>query len=68
VDWRIGNIGILRSNPCTLEDSYWLLSWEAFTIDPMPADQHKQIGILGGASLFNIRAGFITQNINFQKL
>jgi hypothetical protein len=42
----MGHIGILRANRCTLEDSYWLLLWKAFTIGPMSADQDKQIGIL----------------------
>jgi hypothetical protein len=33
----------------------------------MPADQHKQIGILRGATPFNIRSSFMKQNGNFEK-
>jgi hypothetical protein len=40
-----GHIGIRGANPRILEDSCWLLLWKAFTVGPMSADQHKQIGI-----------------------
>jgi hypothetical protein len=46
---------------------YWLLLWRAFAIGQMSADQHKQIGILRGATSFNTRSGFIKQNGNFEK-
>jgi hypothetical protein len=65
VHWRTENIGILRGNRCTLGNSYWFLLWKAFTISSMSADQYKQIGILRGATPFNIRTGFIKQNDNF---
>jgi hypothetical protein len=32
-----------------------------------PADQHKQIGIRGGARSFQLRGGFIKQNESFEK-
>jgi hypothetical protein len=37
------------------------------TIGPMSADQHKQIGIRGGAMSFQLRGGSIKQNENFEK-
>jgi uncharacterized membrane protein len=49
-----GLIGIRDANPLILEDSYWLLLWKAFTIGPLSADQHKQIGIRRGATPFNV--------------
>jgi hypothetical protein len=33
----------------------------------MSADQHKQIGIRGGARSFQQRGGFMKQNGNFEK-
>jgi hypothetical protein len=36
-----GQIGIWGANLRIPEDSYWLLLWNAFTIGPMSADQHK---------------------------
>jgi hypothetical protein len=33
----------------------------------MSADQHKQIGIRGGARSFQLRGGSIKQNESFQK-
>jgi hypothetical protein len=36
------------------------------TIGPMSADQHKQIGIRGGARSFQLRDGSIMQNENFE--
>jgi hypothetical protein len=33
----------------------------------MSADQHKQIGIRGGARPFQLRGGSIKQNENFEK-
>jgi hypothetical protein len=51
------NIGILHADRCTLEGSYWLLLTRAFTIGPMSADQHKQIGILRGAISFYMKTG-----------
>jgi hypothetical protein len=38
----------------------------AYTIGPMSADQHKQIGIRRGARSFQLRGGFIKQNENFE--
>jgi hypothetical protein len=61
------HIGIQGANPLILEDSFWLLLWKAFTIGPMSADQHKQIGIWRGATPFNMSTGYITQNVNFEK-
>jgi hypothetical protein len=55
------------ANPFILEDSYWLLLWKAFTIGPMSADQHKQIGIWRGATPFNMSTVYIKQNVNFEK-
>jgi hypothetical protein len=49
-----GHIEIRGANPLILEDSCWLLLWKAFTIGPMSADQHKQIGIRRGATPFNM--------------
>jgi hypothetical protein len=34
---------------------------------PLAADQHKQIGILRGASSFNMRIDFLIQNENIEK-
>jgi hypothetical protein len=65
--WRIGQIGILRANRCTLEDSYWLLFWKTFTIRTMSADQYKQIRIMLQAISFNMRTGFNKQNGSFEK-
>jgi hypothetical protein len=48
-DWRTRNIEIRRANLFTLEVSYWLVLWKPFTIGPMSADQHKQVGIRRGA-------------------
>jgi hypothetical protein len=62
-----GHIGIRGANPLMLEDSYWLLLLKAFTIDPMSADQHKQIGIRRGATPFNMSTVYIKQNVNFEK-
>jgi hypothetical protein len=62
-----GHIGIRGANPLILEDSYWLLLWKAFTIGPMSADQHKQIGIRRGATPFNMSTVYIKQNLNFEK-
>jgi hypothetical protein len=62
VHWRMGNFAILRANRCTVKDFHWLLHWRAFIIGPMLADQYKQIGILRGATSFNMRAAFIKQN------
>jgi hypothetical protein len=67
-DWRTGNIGIRGASPLTLKNSYWLLLWRAFTIGPMAADLHKQIGILRGTTFFNMRTVFIWQIGNFEKL
>jgi hypothetical protein len=39
----------------------------ADTIGPMSADQHKQIGIRGGARSFQLRGGSIKQNERFEK-
>jgi hypothetical protein len=39
----------------------------AYTIGPMSADQHKQIGIRGGARSFQLRGGSIKQNESFEK-
>jgi hypothetical protein len=61
-EWRIGNIGVESANPLTLEDFYWQLLWNAYTIGPMSADEHKQIGIRRGARSFLLRGGFIKQN------
>jgi hypothetical protein len=36
-------------------------------IGPISADQHKQIGIRGGARSFQQRGGFMKQNGNFEK-
>jgi hypothetical protein len=62
-----GLIGIRGANPRILEDSYWLLRWKAFTIGPMSADQHKQIGIRRGATSFNMSTVYIKQNVNIEK-
>jgi hypothetical protein len=64
-----GHIGIRGTNPRILEDSYWLLLWKAVTgtIDPMPADQHKQIGIWRGATPFNMSTVHIKQNVSIEK-
>jgi hypothetical protein len=62
-----GHIGIRGANPCILKDSYWLLLWKAFTIGPMSADQHKQIGIRRGATPFNMSTVHIKQNVNIEK-
>jgi hypothetical protein len=56
-----GLIGFRGANPRILEDSYWLLLWMAFTIGPMSADQHKQIGISQG---FNMSTVYSKQNVN----
>jgi hypothetical protein len=40
----------------------WLLLLTAYAIGPMSADQHKQIGIQGGARFFLLRGGSINQN------
>jgi hypothetical protein len=34
---------------------------------PMPADQHKQIGIRRVATPFNMSTVYIKQNVNFKK-
>jgi hypothetical protein len=39
----------------------------AYTIGPMSADQHKQIGIRGGARSFQLRGGSMKQNESFEK-
>jgi hypothetical protein len=39
----------------------------AIFIGPLSADQHKQIGILQGATSFNIITVFIKQKGNFEK-
>jgi hypothetical protein len=42
----------------------------AYTIGPMSADQHKQIGIRGGARPFQLRGSCINENLqneNFEK-
>jgi hypothetical protein len=39
----------------------------AYTIGPMSADQHKQIGIRGGARSFQLRGDSIKQNESFEK-
>jgi hypothetical protein len=39
----------------------------AYTIGPMSADQHKQIGIRGGARSFQLRGGSIKKNESFEK-
>jgi hypothetical protein len=62
-----GHIGIWGANLRILEDSYLLLLWKAFTIGPMSADQHKQIGIWRGATPFNMSTVYIKQNVNFEK-
>jgi hypothetical protein len=36
----------------------------AYTIGPISAEQHKQIGIRGGARSFQLRGGSIKQNEN----
>jgi hypothetical protein len=51
----------------TLEDFHWLLLLWAFTIGPMSADTHKQIGIWRGATSFSMRTVFLKQNRNFEK-
>jgi hypothetical protein len=61
-----GHIGNRGANPLILEDSHWLLLWKAFAIGPMPADQHKQIGIRRGATPFNMSIVYIKRNVNFQ--
>jgi hypothetical protein len=66
-DSRIGYIGIRSANPLTLENFYGLLLWTAYNIGPISADQHKQIGIQGGARSFQLRGGFMKQNGNFEK-
>jgi hypothetical protein len=40
---------------------------EAFTIGPMSADQHYQIGIRRVATSFRMRTDFINQSENFEK-
>jgi hypothetical protein len=62
-----GHIGIRGANPRILEDSFWLLLWKAFTIGPISADQHKQIGIRRGATPFNMSTVYIKQNVNIEK-
>jgi hypothetical protein len=44
-----------------------MMLWKAYTIGQMSADKHKQIGILRGATSFNVRIDFIQQNKNFEK-
>jgi hypothetical protein len=44
-----------------------MLLWKAFTIGPMSADQHEQIGIRLGATPFNMSTVNIKQNVNFEK-
>jgi hypothetical protein len=39
----------------------------AYTIGPMTVDQHKQIGIRGGARCFQLRGVSIKQNESFEK-
>jgi hypothetical protein len=39
----------------------------AYTIGPMSANQHNQIGIRGGARSFQLRRGSIKQNESFEK-
>jgi hypothetical protein len=58
---------VRKANPLTLDGFYWLLHKMAYTIGPMSADQHKQIGIRGGARSFQLRGGSIKQNENFEK-
>jgi hypothetical protein len=40
---------------------------KAFTIGPMSADQHKQIGIRQGTTPFSMSTVYIKQNVNFEK-
>jgi hypothetical protein len=50
--------------------SHWKISigcCSAYTIGPILADQHKQIGIRGGARSFQLRGAFMKQNGNFEK-
>jgi hypothetical protein len=61
------HIGIRGAIPLMLEDSYLMLLWKAFTIGPMSADQHEQIGIRLGATPFNMSTVDIKQNVNFEK-
>jgi hypothetical protein len=42
-------------------------SEQPILIGPMSADQHKQIGIWGGARSFQLRGGSIEQNENVEK-
>jgi hypothetical protein len=44
-DWRIGYLGVRTANSLTLDGFYWLLLLTAYTIGPISAEQHKQIGI-----------------------
>jgi hypothetical protein len=39
----------------------------SYTVGPMSADQHKQIGIRRGATPFNLSTVYIEQNVNFEK-
>jgi hypothetical protein len=59
-----GHIGIWGANPIMLEDSYWLLLGKAFTIGPMAADQHKQIGLRRGAIPFNMSIVYIKGTVS----
>jgi hypothetical protein len=63
-----GHIGIRGANPLILDYSYWLRLWKAFTIGPMSADEHKQIGIRREATPFNMSTVYIKQIVNFEKL
>jgi hypothetical protein len=46
---------------------FLLVEGKAFTIGPMSADQHKQIGIQRGATPFNMSTVYIKQNVNIEK-
>jgi hypothetical protein len=60
---RALSTGQLESGPQTLS----LFTIYAFTIGPMSAEQHKQIGIRGGARSFQLRGDSIKQNESFEK-
>jgi hypothetical protein len=60
----------IRWNPerqySLLNSSHWLVQGRAIFFGPLSADQHKNIGILRGATSVKMRTGFITQNLNFK--
>jgi hypothetical protein len=62
-----GYIGVRTANSLTLDGFYWLLLWTAYTIGPMSADLHTQIGIRGGARSFQLRGDSIKPNEIFEK-